>query len=74
VNKLQIDTFVKNGKYSEEKEMILYTRFCNNESTKSPAEQASLKCFYQSKNAFTKIALFKVVELDHRTTVQRKRN
>lgn len=60
-----VDDFVKNGVYTKEKELILYRRICRNQGTKTPAERASLKCFYDTKNDFLKIAPFKVEEADH---------
>lgn len=60
------DDFVKNGIYTREKELILYGQLCRQQGTKTPAERASLKCFYDSKSDFSKIAPFKVEEADHR--------
>lgn len=61
-----VDDFVKNGVYTKEKEFILYSRLCRQQGTKTPAERARLKCFYDSKSDFSKIAPFKVEEADHR--------
>lgn len=60
------DDFERNGIYTKEKETILYSQLCRKLNVKSPAESASLKCFYDSKTKFTKIAPFKVEEADHR--------
>ena len=57
-----VETFVRNGYYTKENEMILFGKMCRGEITKSPKEKAELYCRYVSNSAFSKIAPFKLEE------------
>lgn len=54
--------FNKTGKYSYEKETILFNKICRDEYGVSQEELAKLRCGYRTTNAFTKIAPFKFEE------------
>lgn len=57
------DYFQKNGKYSKEKEAILYAKACRGELKKGSKEISKLRCRYLSTNFFSKVAPFKVEEM-----------
>lgn len=54
------ETFIPTGIYEEKKETIVFQQICRGAIKKTPKEQSKLKCRYQSTNAFTIIAPFKV--------------
>lgn len=58
------EVFTKNGLWTYVKEDILYSQLCRGTVTKSQAEQAKLHCRYLSKNPYTKLARFKVEEMN----------
>lgn len=63
------DDYVRNGRYNVEKETILYSKLCRKLNLKSTKEISSLKCFYDSKNFYTKIGPFKVEQVDNRISL-----
>jgi len=62
--KSEPDLLHKNGRYSVEKEFDLYARACRGEVIKSHSEIAKLHCSYHATNHFTRIAPFKMEQLD----------
>jgi prolyl 4-hydroxylase len=60
------DSFVKDGKYSFEKENILYGQACRGALKRSPKVDARLKCGFVHvyKNPFSRIAQFKIEEVN----------
>lgn len=59
------DDYKKDGHFRGYKEEILYSQLCRGAVTKSPKEVASLKCRYISNSPFSKLAPFKVEEMNH---------
>lgn len=68
-NKKEPDTFTKNGKFSIEKESIIYSQMCRMEISKSPEELKSLKCRYVFNSPYSMIGPFKVEEADLSTNL-----
>lgn len=58
------DHFEKDGAYGEHKENILYSQICRGNVTKSVHERSKLACRYVSSSAFSKLARFKIEELN----------
>lgn len=58
------DFYVKSGEYSQWKEEIVYSQICRGNVTQSLQQQSKLHCFYKSSNSFTKVARFKVEEVN----------
>lgn len=57
-------SYVKNSTYSQWKEEILYGQVCRGDVKKSDQEQTKLRCRFISNNSFTKLARFKVEEVN----------
>jgi prolyl 4-hydroxylase len=58
------DKYKRNGKFSERKEMILFSQVCRGNITKSFKEQSKLKCRYVSHSFYTKLVKSKVEEFN----------
>lgn len=58
------DAFERNGKFTKLKEKILYSQVCRGNVTKSPKDLAKLHCRYISSNQFSRLARFKVEEIN----------
>ena len=58
------DYYLKDGIFTQEKENIIYSQVCRGSLTKSPKELSMLRCRYASNNHFTKLARFKVEEVN----------
>lgn len=58
------DFYVKDGSFQVYKEDIIYSQVCRGNLTQSPAELSKLHCRYVSNNPFTKLARFKVEEIN----------
>jgi prolyl 4-hydroxylase len=63
------DYFEKDGRYEEYKENIVYSRICRGNVTKSLQERSKLVCRYVSNTAFSKLARFKIEELNHEPSI-----
>jgi len=56
--------FEKTGRFSWEKEEIMYGQACRGELQQTEAERKNLRCRYRSTNHFTKISPFKIEEVN----------
>lgn len=56
------DNFKQDGVWMQWKEDILFSQACRGKLTKSEEEQAKLYCRYESTNAFSTLARFKIEE------------
>ena len=56
--------YTKDGNYQIFKEEILYSQVCRGVVSKSPEEAAVLKCRYVSNSPFSKLAPFKIEEMN----------
>lgn len=58
------DEIVVDGTYSTAKDDILYSKVCRGNVTKSPEELSKLHCCYVSNSPFSKLARFKLEEVN----------
>lgn len=58
------ESFEKDGKFHLRKEEMLYRKACRGEMKKDRKELAILGCRYHSTNSFTKLARFKIEEVN----------
>lgn len=56
------DFFVKDGRFNDYKENILYSQVCRGNLTMSLKKQSELRCRYVSNSPFAKLARFKIEE------------
>lgn len=61
-----VENFVKNGKFNDEKEEIVYSQACRDSFKRPSKDESRLKCglVYLYKNPFTRLAQFKVEEVN----------
>lgn len=58
------DDFLRNGRFSEQKERILYRQVCRGNVTKSFKELGDLNCRFVSNSAYSKLGPFKLEEVN----------
>lgn len=58
------DDIVVDGTYADSKDEVLYSKVCRGNVTKSPAELSKLYCRYVSNSPFSRLARFKVEEVN----------
>lgn len=58
------DHFVHDGVFSDSKDRIIIGKMCRGDQLKSSQETSTLRCRYRSTNDFTKLARFKVEEVN----------
>lgn len=56
------EDFKRTGFYDRDKEQVIYSQVCREFLTKTPNETSQLKCHYDSKTPFARLAPFKVEE------------
>lgn len=61
-----LDSFIKDGKFSAEKEETIYSQACRGSLKRLPRDDARLKCgfVYLYKRPFTRLAQFKIEEVN----------